>query len=184
MPFGSAMAARKAASVAAGLYAGGFTMFMLIPLGIVLGAEVPDLRGTVSGTLSRLASLSGTFTQAGTVDPVARFHLGNGARLERINFLGDVSRKGLRQSYGLMVNYLYDPLHPAVLRLMQFATEAALRLRMPVSVCGEMAGRPLEALALIGLGFTLGNWLGGRLAEQDGHKVIYNPYYELHGVDE
>jgi malonyl-CoA decarboxylase len=42
------------------------------------------------------------------LDPVARFHLGNGARLERINFLGDVSRKGLKQSHGLMVNYLYD----------------------------------------------------------------------------
>ena len=42
------------------------------------------------------------------LDPVARFHLGNGARLERINFLGDASAKGLRQSCGLMVNYLYD----------------------------------------------------------------------------
>jgi len=42
------------------------------------------------------------------LDPVARFHLGNGARLERLNFLGDVSRKGLAQSRGLMVNYLYD----------------------------------------------------------------------------
>ncbi|MCG8560419.1 MAG: malonyl-CoA decarboxylase [Hyphomicrobiales bacterium] len=42
------------------------------------------------------------------VDPVARFHLGNGARLERINWLGDKSEKGLRQSHGLMVNYLYD----------------------------------------------------------------------------
>jgi malonyl-CoA decarboxylase len=41
------------------------------------------------------------------VDPVARFHLGNGARLERLNALGDVSPKGLEQSYGLMVNYLY-----------------------------------------------------------------------------
>jgi len=41
------------------------------------------------------------------VDPVARFHLGNGARLERLNFLGDVSAKGLAQSHGLMVNYLY-----------------------------------------------------------------------------
>jgi malonyl-CoA decarboxylase len=40
-------------------------------------------------------------------DPVARFHLGNGARLERLNFLGDVSAKGLAESYGLMVNYLY-----------------------------------------------------------------------------
>ncbi len=42
-------------------------------------------------------------------DPVARFHLGNGARVERINYLGDTSEKGLTQSYGMMVNYLYDP---------------------------------------------------------------------------
>ena len=41
------------------------------------------------------------------VDPVARFHLGNGARLERINWLGDLSPKGLRESAGIMVNYLY-----------------------------------------------------------------------------
>ena len=41
------------------------------------------------------------------VDPVARFHLGNGARLERLNFLGDTSPNGLKQSHGLMVNYLY-----------------------------------------------------------------------------
>ena len=42
------------------------------------------------------------------IDPVARFHLGNGARLEKINPLGDRSANGLRQSYGVMVNYLYD----------------------------------------------------------------------------
>jgi malonyl-CoA decarboxylase len=41
------------------------------------------------------------------IDPVARFHLGNGARLEQLNFLGDLSEKGLQQSHGLMVNYLY-----------------------------------------------------------------------------
>ncbi|OUX97866.1 MAG: malonyl-CoA decarboxylase [Candidatus Endolissoclinum sp. TMED26] len=40
-------------------------------------------------------------------DPVAHFHLSNGARVERINWLGDTSPKGLRQSHGLMVNYLY-----------------------------------------------------------------------------
>jgi phosphotransferase system enzyme I (PtsI) len=50
------------------------------------------------------------------------------------------------------VSHLYDPLHPAVLRLMQFATEAALRLRMPVSVCGEMAGNPRLVPLLLGLG--------------------------------
>jgi len=41
------------------------------------------------------------------LDPVARFHLGNGARLERINWLADTSPKGLRQSLGMMVNYVY-----------------------------------------------------------------------------
>ena len=42
------------------------------------------------------------------IDSVARFHLGNGARVERINWAGDPSAKGIKQSYGLMVNYLYD----------------------------------------------------------------------------
>ena len=41
------------------------------------------------------------------IDPVARFHLGNGARLERINWLSDTSPRGIKQSCGLMVNYLY-----------------------------------------------------------------------------
>ena len=41
-------------------------------------------------------------------DPVARFHLDNGARLERLNPRADLSAKGLQQSHGLMVNYLYD----------------------------------------------------------------------------
>jgi malonyl-CoA decarboxylase len=43
------------------------------------------------------------------VDPVARFHLGNGARLERLNWLADTSERGLSDGYGLMVNYLYEP---------------------------------------------------------------------------
>jgi malonyl-CoA decarboxylase len=43
------------------------------------------------------------------VDPVAQFHLSNGARVERLNWLADISRKGLGQSFGLMVNYLYKP---------------------------------------------------------------------------
>jgi malonyl-CoA decarboxylase len=51
----------------------------------------------------------GRETQEGKpLDPVARFHLGNGARIERLNWAGDPSSKGLKQSYGLMVNYLYD----------------------------------------------------------------------------
>ena len=42
------------------------------------------------------------------VDSVARFHLGNGARLERLDWLADTSERALQQSYGLMVNYRYD----------------------------------------------------------------------------
>jgi malonyl-CoA decarboxylase len=42
------------------------------------------------------------------VDSVARFHLGNGARLERLDWLADTTDKGIAQSYGLMVNYLYS----------------------------------------------------------------------------
>jgi malonyl-CoA decarboxylase len=41
------------------------------------------------------------------LDPVARFHLGNGARMERLNWLGDLSAMGMRRSAGLMVNYVY-----------------------------------------------------------------------------
>lgn len=50
------------------------------------------------------------------------------------------------------VNHLYNPLHPAVLRLIQFAAEAAMRARIPVSVCGEIAGDPRYTALLLGLG--------------------------------
>jgi malonyl-CoA decarboxylase len=44
----------------------------------------------------------------GPRDPVARFHLGNGARLQRVNWLGNTAPRGIRESFGVMVNYLYD----------------------------------------------------------------------------
>lgn len=50
------------------------------------------------------------------------------------------------------VAHLYNPLHPAVLRLIQFTTEAALRARIPISVCGEVAGDPRFSSLLLGLG--------------------------------
>ena len=42
------------------------------------------------------------------MDAVAKFHLHNGARVERINWCADPSSKGYKQSWGMMVNYLYD----------------------------------------------------------------------------
>ena len=50
------------------------------------------------------------------------------------------------------VAHLYDPLHPAVLRLIQFSAQAALRARIPISICGEMAGDPRYTALLLGLG--------------------------------
>jgi len=50
------------------------------------------------------------------------------------------------------VAHLYNPLHPAVLRLIQFATTSALRARRPVSLCGEIAGDPRFAPLILGLG--------------------------------
>lgn len=44
---------------------------------------------------------------ARALDPVAHFHLTNGARMERLNWLGDISPKGIEQSAGMMINYLY-----------------------------------------------------------------------------
>ncbi|MBC7584953.1 MAG: malonyl-CoA decarboxylase [Tardiphaga sp.] len=62
---------------------------------------------TVLEPLAAHYFLKAKSARGGPVDSVARFHLGNGARLERIDWLGDVSMKGLRESAGLMVNYLY-----------------------------------------------------------------------------
>jgi malonyl-CoA decarboxylase len=67
--------------------------------------EQPELAEAMRAPLSRLCSLYLT-TPA---DPVARFHMGNGARLERINWLGNTAPRGIQESFGIMVNYLYDP---------------------------------------------------------------------------
>jgi malonyl-CoA decarboxylase len=89
--------------------------------------ELIDLRDSVRSQLSTLgtglppkdlqnqierlaaAYLLQSCTREGIAsDPVARFHLNNGARLERINPCADLSAKGARQSFGFMVNYAYD----------------------------------------------------------------------------
>ncbi len=52
------------------------------------------------------------------------------------------------------VNYLYDPLHPAVLKLIDMTIRAGQRARIPVSMCGEMAGDPRYSRLLLGMGLT------------------------------
>jgi len=72
-------------------------------------ARTPDPQ-TTSTVLCRLIAryLVEEKEQDRPLDPVARFHLGNGARLERVNWLADLSPRGLKQSAGMMVNYLYE----------------------------------------------------------------------------
>lgn len=65
------------------------------------------------------------------LDPVARFHLGNGARIERLNWAGDPSVKGVKQSCALMVNYLYD-----LKRLDKYRAQLA---QGKISVSGDIA---------------------------------------------
>ena len=50
------------------------------------------------------------------------------------------------------VNYLYDPLHPAVLKLIQITLKAGIQTNIPVSMCGEMAGDPRYTRLLLGMG--------------------------------
>ncbi|MGB4118121.1 MAG: malonyl-CoA decarboxylase [Polaromonas sp.] len=89
-----------------------------------LGKNAPELASQLQDTdvlslsdksplklllLQQAAHYLGRATSDGKpFDAVARFHLGNGARVERLNWAGDPSGKGIKQSYGLMVNYLYD----------------------------------------------------------------------------
>jgi malonyl-CoA decarboxylase len=71
--------------------------------------NLPDKSPLKLSLLQRAAHyLSREMHDTKPVDAVAKFHLGNGASIERLNWAGDPSPKGIKQSYGLMVNYLYD----------------------------------------------------------------------------
>ncbi len=88
------------------------------------------------------------------VDPVARFHLKNGARLEHINWLADTSAQGLGQSAGLMVNYRYvlddiEKNHEAYMKDRQIAMSAEVKALVKYSA--DSSNGPLSRLGL-GLG--------------------------------
>ncbi len=78
---------------------------------------VEKLRSAAAGQASNAVQRTGlrlavhylkTMKNGQLLDPVARFHLGNGARIERLNWAADCSAKGMAQSCGMMVNYLYE----------------------------------------------------------------------------
>lgn len=105
----------------------------------------PDLRDRLRQPLQEAAAWYFVNARTGgglPVDPVARFHLGNGARLERINFLADRAPRAMRQAHGLMVNYLYklddiEANHETYFARGEVATAAPVR---------KLVRRPRQAL--------------------------------------
>jgi malonyl-CoA decarboxylase len=83
---------------------------LLAPQCLLAAEQVFKTAPPVAALLLHMAAryLAREMKQGEPLDPVARFHLGNGARVERINPAADPSAKGIKQSLGLMVNYLYD----------------------------------------------------------------------------
>ena len=80
---------------------------MADPLWFENGTRTPGLRSPLLG-LAAHYFLHARNGRAEPLNAVARFHLGNGARLDRINWLADVSARGLAESFGLMANYVYE----------------------------------------------------------------------------
>ena len=76
--------------------------------GAVRRLEEGEADNTEGAEIAAHYLLEAHAADGGAVDPVARFHLGNGARLENIHAGADVSKRGLAGSWGVMVNYLYD----------------------------------------------------------------------------
>ena len=82
---------------------------------VKLAVDADNARARLPALNEPLTSLCATYLLRpasgadSAADPVQRFHLNNGAKLERINWLADGSKKALRESLGLMVNYLYEP---------------------------------------------------------------------------
>lgn len=70
-------------------------------------AKVAEIEPALSRAAARFLT-EARDARGRVIDPVARFHLGNGARLDRINFLADRSERALGEAHGMMVNYLYE----------------------------------------------------------------------------
>jgi malonyl-CoA decarboxylase len=84
----------------------------LRPFGRTVERIAPDVAAISPALRAEITSFCVEYLLRGRrdgvpADSVARFHLANGARLERLNWMGDPSKSGLRRSLGLMVNYVY-----------------------------------------------------------------------------
>ncbi|MGD9538259.1 MAG: phosphoenolpyruvate--protein phosphotransferase [Alphaproteobacteria bacterium] len=133
---------------------------ILLPM-ITTAAEVKAVREAVQAVARRLARARVPFSEP--LPPIGVMIETPGAALaaDALAQVSDFFSLGTNDltMYTLAIDrgdeqvaHLYDPLHPAVLRLIQFATAAARRARIPVNLCGEMAGNPRYTTLLLGLG--------------------------------
>ncbi|MGE5546882.1 MAG: phosphoenolpyruvate--protein phosphotransferase [Solirubrobacterales bacterium] len=133
---------------------------MLVPM-VATVEEMRAVRAVLSDVVRRLTSqrvpMADPLPPLGVMIEVPGAALGADALAWHADFFA-IGTNDLTQ-YTLAIDradetvaHLYNPLHPAVLRLIQFTAEAALRARIPVSVCGEIAGDPRFSALLLGLG--------------------------------
>ena len=124
-------------------------------------AEFVAARDLLDRELARLAARGGTppsVVRAGTMLEVPALAWQMPALLERVDFVSVGSNDLLQFHFAwdrgsARLAGRYDPLSPSALRLLAGIADAAAARHVPLTLCGEMAGRPLEALALIALGF-------------------------------
>ena len=133
---------------------------ILLPL-ITTVAEVREVRKVLSTVIRRLkrrrAKIADPPPPIGAMIEVPGAALAADSLARSVDFFAigtnDLTMYTLAIDRGEeQVAHLYNPLHPAVLRLIQFTIEAALRARIPISACGEMAGDPRFAALFLGLG--------------------------------
>lgn len=131
-------------AIAGELSAGGEKDARALPVSALLGKalgvkdwhENPALRGALERPLTALARYYLTREKrpgrgkgqrlANAYDPVANFHLSNGASIGSINYLANVSERGMYESYGMMVNYLYEREHQEQNKLLYSAGTVAV----------------------------------------------------------
>jgi malonyl-CoA decarboxylase len=111
-----------------------------------LAGDMPDDRAVSAALASVLVPLCARYLvvekrDGMPIDPVARFHFGNGARLDRINWLANTSKRGVQESLGIMVNYVYEPAdieenHEAYYRDGKVAMSTAVRKLLRKSASG------------------------------------------------
>ena len=95
-----------------------------------------------------LAAGSSRASSSWSLDPVARFHLGNGASHRQINWMGNPSKRGMAESFGIMVNYLYDPAmieanHEAFSHDGTIASSAAVKALLVAATMAEPRAKPM-----------------------------------------